>query len=219
MIHQRATRVVVGIVGDVKHLALDESEVPMMYQPHTQHSSYHTMRLVVRAQADAASLAGQVRDALNQMDRNVPLSQVATMAASLDKTVAGPRMRALLLGFFAGLAMVLAAIGVYGVVAYMVGQRTQEIGVRRALGAKAGDVLLMLLSEAMRPVALGMVIGIAGAYALTRLLAAMLFEISATDVTTYVVACAVLAAAALIASIVPARRALGVDPITAVRGQ
>ena len=208
VIHQRATRVVVGIVGDVKHLALDESEVPMMYQPHTQHSSYHTMRLVVRAKADAAALTGQVREALNQMDRNVPLSQVATMASSLDKTVAEPRMRALLLGFFAGLAMVLAAIGVYGVVAYMVGQRTQEIGVRRALGAKAADVVMMLLRDAMRPVAIGIVIGIAGAFAMTRLLAAMLFEVSATDVTTYVVACSVLAVAALLASIVPARRAL-----------
>ena len=219
VIHQRATRVVVGIVGDVKHLALDESDVPMLYQPHTQQSSYHTMRLVVRTHADAAALTAQVRDALNQMDRNVPLSQVATMASSLDKNVAEPRMRALLLGFFAGLAMVLAAIGVYGVVAYMVGQRTQEIGVRRALGARAGDVLMMLLSEAMRPVAIGMAIGIAGAYALTRLLAAMLFGISATDVTTYAVACGVLAVAALLASIIPARRALGVDPITAVRGQ
>ncbi len=115
--------------------------------------------------------------------------------------------------------MILAAIGVYGVVAYMVGQRTQEIGVRRALGAKAADVVMMLLREAMRPVALGMVIGIAGAVAMTRLLSAMLFEVSATDVTTYVVACSVLAVAALLASIVPARRALGVDPITAVRGQ
>ena len=128
-------------------------------------------------------------------------------------------MRANLLGLFAALAMMLAAIGVYGVVAYMVGQRTQEIGVRRALGAKAADVLLMLVREAMRPVALGIVIGVAGAYALTRLLAAMLFEISATDVTTYAVACGVLAAAALLASILPARRALGVDPISAVRGQ
>ena len=128
-------------------------------------------------------------------------------------------MRANLLGLFAALAMALAAIGVYGVVAYMVGQRTQEIGVRRALGAKAGDVLAMLLREAMRPVGIGIVIGIAGAFAMTRLLAAMLFEISTTDVTTYVVACGVLAVAALLASIVPARRALRVDPITAVRGQ
>jgi putative ABC transport system permease protein len=105
------------------------------------------------------------------------------------------------------------------VVAYMVGQRTQEIGVRRALGAKATDVLVMLLREAMRPVAIGIVIGLVGAYAMTRLLASMLFGVSATDAVTYVVACSVLAVAALLASIVPARRALAVDPITAVRGQ
>ena len=153
------------------------------------------------------------------MDREVPLSQVATLSRALTQSVAEPRMRATLLGLFAGLAMALAAIGVYGVVSYLVGQRTQEIGVRRALGAKAADVLTMLVREAMRPVVIGIVVGVAGAYALTRLLAAMLFEISTTDVTTYVVACGVLAAAALLASILPARRALGVDPISAVRGQ
>jgi putative ABC transport system permease protein len=207
------------VVGDVKHLALEESAVPMMYEPHTQQPSYHTMRLVIRADADAAALTGQVRDTLNQMDRDVPLSQVATLSRSLDQSVAEPRMRATLLGLFASLAMALAAIGVYGVVSYLVGQRTQEIGVRRALGAKAADVVTMLVREAIRPVAMGIAIGVAGAYALTRLLAAMLFEISTTDVTTYVVACAVLAAAALLASVLPARRALGVDPMSAVRGQ
>jgi putative ABC transport system permease protein len=213
------SRVVIGVAGNVKHLGLDEDEVPMFYTPHTQQPSYHTMRVVVRADAEPAALTRMVREELTQMDREVPLSQVTTLSSALDATVAAPRMRANLLGLFAALAMILAAIGVYGVVAYMVGQRTQEIGVRRALGAKAVDVIAMLLREAMRPVAIGVVIGIAGAYAMTRLLAAMLFEISATDVTTYVVACAVLAVAALLASIVPARRALGVDPITAVRGQ
>jgi putative ABC transport system permease protein len=219
VLHQRATRVVIGIVGDVKHLALDEGEVPMMYQPHTQHSSYHTMRLVIRAQAEAAALTGQVRDALNQMDSEVPLSQVATLSASLDKSVAEPRMRATLLGLFAGLAMALAAIGVYGVVAYLVGQRTQEIGVRRALGAQAMEIVGMLVRESMRPVLTGIAIGLLGAFALSRVLAAMLFEVSSTDVATYAIACGVLGIAALLASVIPARRALGVDPITAVRGQ
>ena len=213
------SRLVVGVVGNVKHLGLDEDEVPMFYTPHTQQPSYHTMRMVVRADAEPAALTRQVREQLSQMDPEVPLSQVTTLSRALESTVAAPRMRASLLGLFAALAMILAAIGVYGVVAYMVGQRTQEIGVRRALGAKAADVVMMLLHDAMRPVAIGIVIGVAGAYAMTRLLAAMLFEISATDVTTYVAACSVLAVAALLASIVPARRALGVDPIIAVRGQ
>ena len=213
------SRVVVGVMGDVKHLGLDEDEVPMFYTPHTQQPSYHTMRVVVRADAEPAALTRMVREELSQLDREVPLSQVTTLSRAVDATVAAPRMRANLLGLFAALAMALAAIGVYGVVAYVVGQRTQEIGVRRALGARAGDVLAMLLREAMHPVGIGIAIGVAGAFAMTRLLAAMLFEISTTDVATYVVACGVLAVAALLASIVPARRALRVDPITAVRGQ
>jgi putative ABC transport system permease protein len=211
--------VIVGIVGNVKHLALDEDTVPMFYTPNTQQPSFHTMNLVIRAGVPPASLTGQVRAQLSEMDSQVPLSQVATMASSLSKTVAQPRMRATLVGLFAALAMLLAAIGVYGVVAYLVGQRTQEIGVRRALGAKAGHLVMMLMREAMRPVAVGLVIGVAGAFAMTRLLTAMLFEVSATDVTTYAIACGVLALAALVASILPARKALAVDPITAVRGQ
>lgn len=211
------SRQVIGVVGDVKHLALDESNVPMFYTPNTQQPSFHTMMMVVRTAVPPASLTGQVRAELSQMDSQVPLSQVTTMASSLRKTAALPRMRATLVGLFAVLAMALAAIGVYGVVSYLVGQRTQEIGVRRALGAKAVDVIAMLLREAMRPVAIGLVIGVAGAWAMTRLLTAMLFEISATDLTSYVAACGVLAVAALIAAIVPARRALTVDPISAVR--
>jgi putative ABC transport system permease protein len=213
------SRVVVGIVGNVKHLGLDEEEVPMFYTPHTQQPSYHTMRMVVRADAEAAALTRSVREQLSQMDREVPLSQVTTLNRALDATVAAPRMRANLLGLFAALAMILAAIGVYGVVAYMVGQRTQEIGVRRALGANAADVVAMLMREAMRPVSIGIALGLVGAAAMTRLLSSMLFEISATDVTTYAVACGVLATSALIASIMPARKALKVDPINAVRGQ
>jgi putative ABC transport system permease protein len=212
------SRVVVGVVEDVKHLGLDESEVPMMYEPHTQQPSYHTMRLVVRADADAAALARSVRAELTQMDSEVPLSQVAALSTALDQSVARPRLRAALLGLFALLALALAAIGVYGVVSYLVGQRTQEIGVRRALGARAVDVMGMLVREAMRPVAIGIAVGVAGAFGLTRALSAMLFGISPTDAITYVVACSVLALAALLASVVPARRALRVDPITAVRG-
>ena len=214
------SRVVIGVVGDVKHLALDEETVPMFYTPNTQQPSFHTMWMVVRAHGvPPASLVSQVRAELNQMDSQVPLSQVATLATTMSRTVAQPRMRATLVGLFAALAMILAAIGVYGVVAYLVGERTQEIGVRRALGAQARDVMAMLIRESMRPVLLGIGVGLLGAVALSRALAAMLFQVSSTDVTTYAVACGLLAGAALLASVIPARRALGVDPISAVRGQ
>jgi putative ABC transport system permease protein len=219
VIHQRQMRTIVGIVGDVKHLAIDEAAVPIMYQPHTQQTSYHTMRLVIRGRGDAAALTSEVRETLNQMDREVPLSQVATLASSLHQSVAEPRMRATLLALFAVLAMALAAIGVYGVVAYLVGQRTQEIGVRRALGAQAPEIVAMLVRESMRPVAIGVVVGLGGAFATARVLSTMLFGVTSTDAATYVVACAVLALAALLASVIPARRALGVDPIQAVRTQ
>jgi putative ABC transport system permease protein len=213
------SRIVVGVVGDVKHLALDEESIPMFYTPHTQQPSYHTMWMVVRSEVPPASLTGQVRAELSQMDSQVPLSQVATLSTTLSKTVAQPRMRATLLGLFAGLAMALAAIGVYGVVGYLVGQRTQEIGVRRALGAQAMEIVGMLVRESMRPVMTGIVVGLLGAFALSRVLSAMLFQVSSTDVATYAIACGGLAVAALLASVIPARRALGVDPISAVRGQ
>jgi putative ABC transport system permease protein len=215
--HGRRQKTVVGVVGDVKHLAIDEAVVPIMYTPHTQQTSYHTMRLVIRGRADAAALTSEVRDTINQMDREVPLSQVATLASSLDKSVAEPRMRATLLALFALLAMTLAAIGVYGVVAYLVGQRTQEIGVRRALGAQAPEIVAMLVRESMRPVMIGVVVGLGGAFATARVLSTMLFGVTSTDAVTYIAACAVLALAGLLASVIPARRALGVDPITAVR--
>ena len=214
----RGSRLIVGIAGDVKHLGLDEGEVPMFYTPNTQQPSFHTMRVVVRAAGDPASLTKSIRGELAAIDREVPLSQVATLSRALDSNVAQPRLRAMLLGIFAALAMALAAIGVYGVVSYLVSQRAQEIGVRLALGARAADVLGMLVREAMRPVSIGIGAGVLGALALTRALQTMLFGVSTTDVTIYAVACGVLAAAALVASIVPARRALRVDAVIAIRG-
>jgi ABC-type antimicrobial peptide transport system permease subunit len=189
----------------------------MFYTPHTQQPSYHTMRLVIRADTEASSLTAQVRDAIARLDREVPLSQVASLDTALDRTVAAPRMRATLLALFAGLAMALAVIGVYSVVAYLVGQRTQEIGVRRALGAQAFEIVAMLVRESMRSVITGIVVGLVGAFFLTRAVSAMLFGVSSTDAFTYAVACVVLGVAALLASVIPARRALRIDPISAVR--
>jgi putative ABC transport system permease protein len=211
------SREVVGVVGDVKHLGLEEALTPFFYTPHTQQPSYHTMTLVVRAAGDPAALASAVRGALAQMDRNVPLSDVRTLDTVLGRVSAAPRLRTLLVGGFAVLAVVLALVGVYGVVGYLVSQRTREIGVRLALGARRADVLGLLVRQGMGPVLAGVAVGLAVAVVASRLLTGMLFGVAPTDVGTYAGAAALLAAAALVATIVPARRATRIDPVAALR--
>ena len=211
------SREVVGVVGDVKHLGLDEALTPFFYTPHMQQPSYHTMTLVVRAVGEPAALASAVRHELAQVDRNVPLSDVRTLDAMLGRVSAAPRLRTLLVGGFAVLAVVLALVGVYGVVGYVVSQRTREIGVRLALGARGGEVLGMLVRQGMGPVLAGVAVGIAAAVVASRLLGGMLFGVAPTDVATYAGAAALLAAAALVATIVPALRATRIDPVAALR--
>ncbi len=214
------SREVVGIVGDVKHLELDEKDpVPMFYTPHAQQPSYHAMTVIVRTATDPTDLTPAIRAQLADMDPAVPLSGVRTLDDVLSGAVAQPEVRATLLGLFAGLALLLAAVGVYGVVGYLVGQRTHEIGVRMALGASRPAVLAMVVREGMRPVALGIAVGVAGALGLSRLLQAMLFGVTTTDATAYLVACGALVLAGLLATLVPARRALGVDPVSALRSE
>jgi putative ABC transport system permease protein len=212
------SREVIGIVGDVRHLGLDEAPVPMFYTPHTQQPSYHTMTLVVRTASDVPGLAAAVRAELRQMDAGVPLFQVRTVDQVLARVVAQPRLRAGLLALFAGLAGLLAALGVYGVVSYVVQQRTAEIGVRMALGATRGDVLRLMLGQGMRPVLAGVGVGLAGAWAVSRALGALLFGVTPGDVVSYSAAAGALTLAALVATLVPARRAVVVDPAIALRG-
>lgn len=212
------SREVIGIVGDVRHLALDEAAVPMFYTPHAQQPSYHTMTLVVRGSGDVSGLESAVRAELRQMDAGVPLYQVRTIDQVLARVVAQPRLRAGLLTLFALLAAMLAALGVYGVVSYVVQQRTGEIGVRMALGASRRDVLAMMLGQGMRPVLAGVAVGLAGAWALSRTLQALLYGVTAGDAASYAVAAAGLTVAALAATLVPARRATSVDPAIALRG-
>jgi predicted permease len=213
------SREVVGIVGDVRHLGLDEDPEPMFYTPHTQQPSYHTMTLVLRAAADVPGLAAAVRAELRQMDAGVPLYQVRTVDQVLSRVTAQPRLRAWLLALFVGLAGVLAALGVYGVVSYVVQQRTHEIGVRMALGASARDVTGLLLGQGMRPVLAGVALGLVGAWAASRALGALLFGITTGDVVSYAAAAAGLTLAALAATLVPTRHAIGVDPAIALRGE
>jgi putative ABC transport system permease protein len=213
------SREIVGLVGDVRHLALAEDErIPMFYTPHTQQPSYHSMTLVVRSGVGAAALAPAMRQALTALDREVPLYNVRTLEHQVAGTVAEPRLRAVLLGLFAGLALMLACVGVYGVVAQLVVQRTQEVGVRRALGATGPDVMVMLVKEGMRPVVAGVGIGLAGALGVSRLLQAMLFGVGPADLPSYVIAAGAIGLAGLVATLVPARRALAVSPVAALRG-
>jgi putative ABC transport system permease protein len=213
------SREVIGIVGDVKHLGLAEGEVPMFYTPQAQQPSYHTMSLVVRASTDPTTLTNAIRAELARLDRGVPLYRVRTLDAVVRSTAAAPEMRAWLFALFAILALILSVIGVYGVVGYLVGQRTQEIGIRLALGAERGRVLRALLAEGLRPVAFGLVAGVLVSLAMGRLLTRLLFGVTATDPTTYSAVVLVLLAAAVVATWIPARRALRVDPMRALRSE
>jgi putative ABC transport system permease protein len=213
------SRTIVGVVGDVKHLGLAEAEVPMFYTPHGQQPSYHTMTFVLRGDASPVSLAPVVRRVLSEMDPEVPLYQVRTLDQVVSASVADVRLRVTLLSLFAVLAGLLASVGVYGVVAFIVSQRTHEVGVRMALGAGPGEVLRLVVSQGLRPVMAGIVLGLVGAFASSRHIASMLFGIAVDDVTTYVMASLVLTAAALAATLVPARRAVRVDPAVALRAE
>ncbi|HXG89527.1 MAG TPA: ABC transporter permease [Vicinamibacterales bacterium] len=211
------SREVVGIVGDVKHLGLDEAEVPMFYTPQAQQPSYHTMAIVVRAAGEPTTLTSAIRGELAGLDRTVPMYRVRTLDTVVRSTVAGPEMRAWLFAVFGVLALIVSVIGVYGVVGYLVSQRTQEIGIRLALGAARGHVLRGLLVEGLRPVALGMAGGLLISLVASRLLAQMLFGVQPTDVLTYVSVVVLLAIAALIATWLPARRVMAVEPMSALR--
>lgn len=212
------SREVVAVVGDVRHLGLDQPDEPMFYTPHAQQPSYHTMTMVVRSGLPGTELSGTVRAALREMDASVPLFQVRTLGQVLSRAVATPRLRAGLIGLFALLAALLASLGVYGVISYLVTQRTHEFGIRLSLGATAADVRRLVLADGMRPVLAGLALGLAGASAIGRSLRGFIFGISSADWVSYAAALAILLAAALAATLVPARRAVRVHPAEALSG-
>lgn len=211
------SREVVGIVGDVRHLGLDERDVPMFYTPHAQQPSYHTMTVVVRSAGAAAGLPSAVRAALREMDPSVPLYQVRSLDQVLSRAVATPRLRAVMIGLFALVASLLAGLGVYGVMSYLVMQRTHEFGVRMSLGATGGDLRRLVLRDGLRPVVAGLGVGLCGAWALGRMAGTLLFGVSPWDPVSYTAAVVLLSVAALAATLLPARRAVRVDPVTALR--
>ncbi len=210
-------RRIVGIVGSVKHRsATDLDTKGQVYLPYQQ-LPMPNMSIVVRGSGDPAALAGAVREQVSHVDRELPVYAVRTMSSLFDDFVAQPRFNMFLLGIFAGLALLLAAVGIYAVMSYSVTQLTHEIGVRMALGARQIDVLGMVLKQAVKMAVIGLGIGIAGALLATRVLQSLLFGVRAYDVGTFLSIGLLLSAVALLASFMPARRATRVDPLVALR--
>jgi len=209
---------IVGVVGNVKHFGLDLPEQPALYSPYTQINSWKRwMTFAVRTQADPAAMTQAVKGQIWKVDAQLPITRVQTMdevsAASFDAR----RFNMLLLTLFAGLALVLAAVGVYGVMSYAVTQRTHEIGIRMALGAQVGNVMRLVMQSGLVIAMVGVAIGLAGAFALTRLMRALLFAVEPTDKVTFAGVSICLLLIALAACYLPARRATKVDPLQALR--
>jgi putative ABC transport system permease protein len=207
---------VVGVVGDIKLSSLEGEVRPAVYIPHTQ-LAIGMMTFVIRSETDPLSLVNSVGAAVHALDPELPLADVRTMEEVVDATLARPRIVAVLLAVFASMALVLAAVGVYGVVAYSVAQRTQEIGVRMALGATAESVFRLVLGQALRLVIMGVAAGLIAASVLARLLETLLYETEALDPWTFGTTALLLVLVATLASYVPARRGTRIAPVEALR--
>lgn len=207
---------IVGVVGDVKETALAEEANPAIYWPHPR-EAYQFMNFVLRAAIDPAPLSAAVTKEIHALDPDQPVADIRTLDQVVAKSISRPRFNALLLAIFAGVALVLASVGIYGVMNYSATQRTQEIGIRMALGAKPADILRLVVGHGMKLTLAGIVIGVIASLALTRVMANLLFGITATDLPTFVAVSAVLTTVALVANYIPARRATRLNPIIALR--
>jgi len=209
---------IVGVVGNVKNESLSLTQSKSIYLPHAQ-LSLGGMGLAVRAVAGPEYLVRAIRDQVKVMDPNLPLTQMLTMTEVVSRSIYRPRLIVSLFGVFAGVALLLASVGIYGVMAYSVAQRRHEIGIRMALGAQRSDVLRLIVVQGMKLIIVGTVIGIAGALAFTRLIQSLLFEINTTDPVTFGLVMALLGIVALLACYLPARRATKVDPLVTLRAE
>ena len=209
-------RSIVGVVGDVRQESITDEVIPEIYLPFAQ-MPMNGMTILVRTTSDPLNLATAVRTEVLAIDKNQPIHDVKTLSQRVDDAVAVSRSLMLLFAAFALLALILGAVGIYGIVSYSVTQRTHEIGIRMALGARTGNVLNLILKSGLTLVLTGIAIGVAAAFALTRFLATLLFGVTPTDSVTFVVVSAVFFAIAMVASLVPAVRATRVDPLVALR--
>jgi putative ABC transport system permease protein len=212
------SRQIVGVVGDVRDVALSQEPGPMMYVPFAQAPLYGG-EVVVRSSLSTSSVAAAIRQAVHSIDKNLPVTDVGAFPDALGQSVSRERFRTFLLGSFSAIALALAAVGVFGVISYSASQRTHEIGIRMALGARRRDVLHLILGQGAKLALLGLGIGVGLAFLLTRFIASLLYGVSATDPMTFGAAAIVLLGVAVTACYIPARRAMRVDPMVALRYQ
>jgi putative ABC transport system permease protein len=209
-------REIIGIVGDVRDVSLSQMPGAMMYVPFQQAPFWGGL-VVTRTNLSLSAAAASIQRGVNAIDKDLPITDVASMSDAIQGTVAQPRFQTVLLAMFGSLALILASVGIYGVISYSVAQRTHEIGIRMSLGAQRKDVLQLVLSEGVRLALAGAAIGVVAALGLTRLMGRLLYGVSATDPFTFAAVAVVLMFVALIACYIPARRAMRVDPMIALR--
>ncbi len=209
---------VVGVVKEIKYYDLGAPPENQAYLAFAQ-SPTNTVSLIARTPGDAMAVAQSMRAIVRAVDPNQSVSRIVTIETKMDETQAGSRILTQVVGFFGSLALLLAAVGIYGVMAYSVSQRSKEIGIRMALGARGSNVLGLVIRQGMGIVMGGMVVGVGGAYALARMLSRFMFGIEASDPVTFAGSFAVLTAVALVACWIPAQRAARVDPVVALRSE
>jgi putative ABC transport system permease protein len=215
-IHE-AWRRIVGVVGDVRHSTLRDDPNPSAYAPYNQEPHWSSMSLVVFSDVGTDAALASTREVIRQFDAALPVYNVKTMEQILGDSLARMRFSSFLMTVFSVVALLLAAVGIYGVIAYSVSRRTQEIGVRVAVGAEDGDILGLVVKQGMRLAVIGVAVGVAAALALSRLLASILYGIGAMDLSTFAAVAVLLILVALLACYLPARRATKVDPMVALR--
>jgi putative ABC transport system permease protein len=208
---------IIGVVGDVKQFDLEKDVLPQTYESYLQYESFSELGIVLRGKGSAENLVSALQTSVHALDPQLPITRVRTMEQVMSQSIAPRRFYLILIVVFAVSAIVLAAVGLYGVVAYAVEQRRREIGIRISLGAARDDVMKLVLGWAFSLVTLGIIAGILGSVAVTRLLTGFLFGIQSTDPVTFLAVPLLLATIALLASYIPARRAMKVDPTVALR--
>ena len=216
---EKVEREIIGVVGDVKYYAAADSSRALVWVPYAQHNAWHQGIITVRARGGGLNALAVVRRELHALDPNIALANVITMDEAMSRSMAGDRLVAILLTTFASLALVLAAIGVFGVLSYAVAQRTREMGIRLALGARPRDIRRLVAGETGPMVCAGVAVGLAAAFGLARLARSMWYDVGPNDPATFIGVAIVLGAVAVAAALVPARRAARVDPVIAIRNE